>query len=219
MKKIYLLLLSLLFAVVGSAQGIAHSWWGVRGGVSFSNISSPDYSTRYLTGYGLGVSYSHPVSRFIPVYIESGLYFQQRGARDNGFLTENGGDSSLTKRELEVPLVLGYHLELTRDWSIQSFVGLYYAVAVDGVFRIGDGEFDPYRKEMLQTLRDSEPTEQQLLHRSDFGLRVGVSVLYHDFVLGFAFDGGVTNLYTAELRDEGFNAHAGSFMIQMGYNF
>ncbi len=220
MKKIYTLLLALLMsASFVSAQGLAHSWWSVRGGVNFSNLSSPDYSTRYLTGYSVGVAYAQPISRLAPIYLEGGVYYQLKGARDNGFLTDSSGDSQLRSYELEVPLLVGYHAAISNEWSIQSVVGLYYSVALNGEFRIGDSEFNPYKEEMLQTLRDSSPTMQQLLNRSDFGIRVGFTVLYGDYTLGFLFDGGLLNRYTSSLRDAGYLARTGCFTIQAGYNF
>ncbi len=220
MKKIYLLILALLASLsVTCAQGLDKSWWGVRAGVNFSNLSSPDYSTQFLTGYSLGVSFSHPIAETIPIYIESGLYLQRRGARDNGFLTDAGDESKLVKQEFEIPLLLGYALPLTGKWAVHPFVGFYYSVALSGKFTIGDSQFDPYKKEMLQTLRDTEPSEQQLLHRSDLGLRLGLSVLYGRYLLGFAYDGGLLNLYTREMREAGYQALSGCFTLQMGYNF
>lgn len=220
MKKIYLLLFALVaMTSLASAQGLDKGWWGIRGGVNFSNLSSADYSTDYYTGYTVGATYSLPISKSIPIYIESGLYFQHRGARDKGFLTDAGEDSTLKMYEFEVPLQLGFAAPISGKWSIHPFVGLYYSVAVNGKFEIGDDEFDPYKDELLQTLRDVEPVEQQLLHRSDFGLRMGVSVLYNRYLLGFAYDAGLTNLYSKDLRDQGYEAQAGSFTLQVGYNF
>ncbi|MFI3263882.1 MAG: porin family protein [Rikenellaceae bacterium] len=220
MKKLYLFILCAVASVsVVSAQGLSDSWWGVRAGVNFSNLSSPDYSTEFLTGFSAGVSYARPISNTIPIYIESGLYFQKRGAKDNGFLTDAGDESKFTKYEFEIPLLLGYAVQLTNSWSVHPFVGLYYSVATNGKFELGDSEFDPYKESLLQTLRDTEPTSQQLLHCSDFGLRVGLSVLYGRYLLGFAYDGGLLNLYTPSLRDVGYKALSGSFTLQVGYNF
>ncbi len=68
MKKIYLLALSLLLSLpLARAQGLGDAWWGVRAGVNFSNLSSIDYSTDYLTGFSVGVSYNHPISQSIPI--------------------------------------------------------------------------------------------------------------------------------------------------------
>ncbi|MFR9523475.1 MAG: porin family protein [Rikenellaceae bacterium] len=220
MKKIYLLLFALVASVsMVSAQGLSAPWWGVRAGINFSNLTAPNYSTDYLTGFSVGVAYSHPISQVVPIYIESGLYFEKRGARDNGFLTESGEDSKLTKYEFEIPVLVGYSVALSGPWSIHPVVGLYYSVAVDGKFEMGGEEFDPYKDELLQTLRDVEPTEQQLLHRSDFGMRVGVSVLYDRFMFGFNYDAGFTNLYSSSLRDQGYQAQSGCFTLQLGYNF
>lgn len=220
MKKIYLLILTIASSVaLCSAQSMSAPQWGVRAGVNFSNLSSPDYSTNYLTGYTLGVAYLYPVSQSIPIYVESGLYFQKQGARDNGFLTESGEDSKFSKYEFEIPVLVGYNIPISQGWDMQAFVGLYYSVAVNGKFKIGDEEFDPFKDEMLQTLRDTEPTEQQLLHRSDFGARFGVSVTYNRYLFGFAYDAGLLNQYSSELRDAGYQALSGCFTLQLGYNF
>ncbi|MFI3279231.1 MAG: outer membrane beta-barrel protein [Rikenellaceae bacterium] len=220
MKKIYLLLLAIIAShSMTYAQGLDKPWWSIRAGVNFSNLSAPDYSTQFLTGYSLGAAYAYPISETIPIYIESGLYFQKRGARDNGFLTDAGDESKLTKHEFQIPILLGYSLPLTGLWEVHPFVGFYYSVAVDGNFEIGDTSFDPYRKEMLQTLRDTQASEQQLLHRSDLGLRLGLSVVYGRYLLGFAYDGGLLNLYTPKLREVGYQALSGCFTLQAGYNF
>ncbi len=219
MKKIYLLTLVLLFTIRLSAQGIDSPWWGVRAGINFSNLSSEYYSTDYLTGFSVGAAYHYPLSKSIPIYIESGLYLQQRGARDNGFLVESGSRSKLTTYEMEVPLLLGCRVVLPRGWAMYGAVGLYYSVAFDGSFEIGDVEFNPYSYEMLQTLRDSEPQSQQLLHRSDFGVRVDISATYREYLFGITFDGGLLNLYSPSLRDVGYVAFASCFTLQVGYNF
>ncbi|MFI3280623.1 MAG: outer membrane beta-barrel protein [Rikenellaceae bacterium] len=220
MKRIYLLIFAFVACVSTSyAQRLSDTWWSVNAGVNFSNLYSPGYATDYLTGFSVGSTYSRSVSPTIPIYIESGLYFQKRGARDNGFLIDGGESSKLTKYEFEIPLLLGYAAPVSGPWAVHPFVGLYYSVAVDGKFELGDQEFDPYSKELLQTLRDVEPTAQQLLHRSDFGVRVGMSVHYNRLLLGFAFDAGFTNLYAPSLRDQGYEAQSGCFTLQTGYVF
>ncbi len=222
MKKIYLLILALVGAVAMlPAQDLGKPWLGVRAGVNFSNLSSPDYSTGYLTGFGVGVTYRYPLSRAIPIpiYIGSGLYFQKAGAQDNGFLVENGGESRLTKYEVEVPLLFAYHIPLSSGWSLLPAAGLYYSVAVNGKFEIGGKEFNPYRPEPIQTLRDSVPIEQQLLHRSDFGIRVEVSALYENYLFGFSFDGGLVNNYTLSFREFGYHALSGCFTLFFGRSF
>ncbi len=118
-----------------------------------------------------------------------------------------------------MPLLLGVAVPMSRPWSIHAAVGLYYSVAVNGEFEINGSSFDPYKDAMLQTLRDSAATEQQLLHRSDLGVRVGVSLLYDRYLFGFTYDAGFTNLYSSKLRDEGYEANARCFTLQLGYNF
>ncbi len=220
MKKIYLLLLALVgIAVTSSGQGLSEPWFGLRAGVNFSNLSSPNYSTGYLTGFSVGAAYHYPISTIMPIYLQSGLYFQQKGAQDNGFLIDNGGVSRLTSYEFQVPLLVGCQIAVAPEWNLQAAVGLYYSVAVDGRFEVDGVGFDPYNKELLQTLRDSTPVEQQLLQRSDFGVRFEVSALYHDYLFGFTFDGGLLNGYTRSFRDAGYQALSGCFTLFLGYNF
>ncbi len=219
MKKILLLSLALLFSVSLSAQKATSSWWSIRGGVNFSNLSSEYYSTEYLTGFSVGVSYAHPISNLIPIYIESSILFEKSGARDNGFLSESGAESRLISYELEFPVMLGCKVPLSKQWAIHAAVGLYYSVALDGEFSADGDSFDPYRLAMLQTLRDVQAREQRLLHRSDFGVRIGVDALYREYLFGFSFDGGLLNLYSRELRDVGYQALASTFALHLGYVF
>lgn len=165
------------------------------------------------------MAYHHPISLTIPIFIESGLYFERRGAKDNGFLTDSSDRSTLVVGELEVPLLFGYHTSLQRGWAIESVVGLYYSVALNGSFKMDSGSFDPFKEVMLKTLRDARPSSIQLLNRSDFGLRVGVSVLYRRALFGFTFDGGVLNTYSGVMRKLGYRALTGCATLYLGYNF
>ncbi|MFI3331770.1 MAG: outer membrane beta-barrel protein [Rikenellaceae bacterium] len=220
MKRVFIILVTIAtFVTTTSAQGISSPWWSLRGGVNFSRLSSEYYSTDLLTGFSVGATYSYPISKSIPIYIEGGLYLQRRGAQDNGFLSESVSESKLVTHEIELPLLLGCQVALSRGWAIQGAVGLYYSIAVDGEFIVGDESFDLYREEMLQTLRDSEPKSQQLLHRSDFGVRVGVTATYLRYLFGIAFDGGLLNLYAPSFREVGYQAISSCFTLQAGYTF
>ncbi len=219
MKKIYTLTLLLLLSTVGVRAQIGDSWSGVRAGVNFSNIVARDYSSDLLTGFNVGGVYAVPASRYIPIYIEGGLYFQLTGARDNGFLTESSADSRLEIYSLKLPVVVGYSIALNRDWTLQPFGGLYYSLALSGDVEIGDVSLNPYKASSLQRLNDSSPQEMQLLHRSDLGMRFGLSALYREIVFGIAYDIGLLNIYSSEFRDSGFEAALASFSINIGYNF
>ncbi len=220
MRNIYLLFLALMLSVqAASSQSYDKAWWGVRGGVNFSNLSSVDYSTGYLTGYSVGLAYCFPISLAIPIYIESGLHFQKRGARDEGLLVDEGETTKFTSEQLSVPVLLGYGVAIADGWDIRSTIGLYYSVAVGGELEFGGRKFDPYSDQMLRTLRNNEPRELKLFHRSDFGVRVGVAISHLKCLFGLFYDASMINLYTRQLRDEGYVAQSGCFTMQIGYNF
>ncbi len=195
------------------------STFGVRGGVSFSNITARDYRTDFLTGYNVGVSYALMPSPAIPIYIEGAVEFQQKGSRDNGFLTESGSDTRLTIHAINIPVVVGCNVVADEHWTMQPFAGLYYSVALSGSVETDGGSFDPFALAMLTRLRDTEPQAVQLLHRSDVGVSVGMSALYERLLFGFSYSVSLLNIYTREFRDSGFNANLCTFSLNVGYNF
>ncbi len=219
MKKYYLLSLLLLLIFSSARAQSGDSWCGVRAGVNFSNLVSSDYNTQYLTGFNVGAVYAVPASKVIPIYIETGLSFQMKGARDRGFLTESLTDSRLEIYALELPVTILYNTPINREWSVQPFVGLYYSIAMAGSAEIGGEWFNPYEKYLLQRFRDNTPQQLQLLHRSDFGMRIGVSTTYRDIFFGVAYDAGFLNIYAPEYRGDGFEASSCSLSLNMGYNF
>ncbi len=200
------------------AQG-SSCGWGVRAGVNFANIGNSDYNSDYLTAFNAGVIYEMPISNVIPLYLEGGLYFQMKGARDNGFIAEIDNDTKFKSYNIEVPVVIGYDIPLSNQWALQPFVGLYYSLALGGSVEYGDDSIDPYKKEEWKTFNDEDSFESQLLHRSDFGLRAGISTTFNRYVLAFSYDAGFLNVYSPAFRDQGFEAVTGCFSIMFGYNF
>lgn len=219
MKKIILLLLAALFVFSSALAQNSGCNFGVRTGVNFSNIGNSDYSSDYLTGFNVGGIYSMPIAQGFPLSVEGGLYFQMKGAKDNGFIAEVDHDTKFTSYQIEIPVVLTYDIPISGGWAIQPLVGLYYSLAVAGDIEFDGKNYDPYKKEKWATLDEARTVESQLLHRSDFGIRAGINIKLNQYLLGFSYDAGMLNIYSEEFRDRGFDAHSGCCSINLGYNF
>ena len=90
MKKFLIAIVACMFAAPSFAQfssgGFSldeeHLYWGVRLGVNFSSISGDIESDKGRTGFVLGGVVGLRVSDSSPVFLESGLYYSERGGKD-----------------------------------------------------------------------------------------------------------------------------------------
>ena len=118
MKKFLFTIVAVLMAAPSFAQfssgGFSideeHLYWGVRFGINFSGIGGDIKADKKRNGMTLGGVVGLRVTENSPVFLESGLYYSQRGAK-----TLKGFDASdnVTKTDghlnyLDVPLLVKY---------------------------------------------------------------------------------------------------------------
>ena len=96
-------------------------YYGVRFGGTLASISG-DNSVGTKTGLTLAGVIGLRLSTSSPVFLESGLYYTQRGAKD--------GDYEVTHNNLEIPLVVKYGFKATDEIALLPFIGPYFAYAV-----------------------------------------------------------------------------------------
>ena len=96
-------------------------YYGVRFGGTLASISG-DLSVGTKVGLTLGGVVGLRLSTSSPVFLESGLYYTQRGAKD--------GDYEVTHNNLEIPLVVKYGFKATDEIALLPFIGPYFAYAV-----------------------------------------------------------------------------------------
>ena len=96
-------------------------YYGVRFGGTLASISG-DVSVGTKVGLTLGGVVGLRLSTSSPVFLESGLYYTQRGAKD--------GDYEVTHNNLEIPLVVKYGFKATDEIVLLPFIGPYFAYAV-----------------------------------------------------------------------------------------
>lgn len=149
----------LVAALLVSAQNMAAQNWlnapkshfGIRAGIAATNTLADDWDGDYgstdLISPMAGIAYDTRIAK-IPFYVETGLYFLDRGQKYK--IDRNGYHHSYATTEREsnfsmlVPAVISYHAYTGKNISIQPFMGPYLAYGfsdeeIDYGWRLGCG--------------------------------------------------------------------------------
>lgn len=101
--------------------------FGIRGGVSSSTYSNSGTDAKVFPTGGLAIDFKVAP---IPLYLESGLYYVNKGYKyDLGY---DLGEESTDNHAIEMPIVVSYHYYFTDKMAIQPFFGGFVSAAFDG---------------------------------------------------------------------------------------
>jgi len=175
---------------------------GLRLGPSFSKVYSADpyLDGRMKTGVNVGVALGLPVSYQAPLFLETGLYYSEKGGKGK----VEGAQFRYNLGYLELPLVLKYQIFLNRKLSLQPYLGAYGAVGVSG--RIKDFQ----EREAYTSFGNSDYS----FRRGDGGIRLGCGVGYDMVYAELNFDWGLANI-SHNMFDESKNR---SVSLNFGVN-
>ena len=217
MKKLVSAFVALMLAVPSFAQFASGGfeldkssmYYGLRFGVSLGKLSGDtettlngaaekmDYSG-VRTGFTLGGVVGLRISTTAPVFLESGLYYTQRGGKD--------GKYSAQLNCLEIPLLVKYGIKATDDIALLPFLGPYFAYGI-----AGDTEY----REAGTGDKGKERSYKHLLNRNDMGLKIGCGAEYNMLYLEAGYQFGLTNISD----DEDLTTRANQMFINFGVNF
>lgn len=155
MKKKFLNLAVLAFFLGGVQTTNAQNWrnapqfhLGVRGGVSSTNAIDANWDgddeSSSLSAPTFGIAFDTKVAK-IPFYIETGLYYMNRGYNDSGF--DYGGNNHkrwhevFNNRSLLVPALISYHAYAGSNVAIQPFMGPFISYGFDEELFDSGGRF------------------------------------------------------------------------------
>lgn len=226
MKKIVcslLLLMVLAFAGRPSlvAQELQKNILGIDVGV---NLSSASISGTFLNiapsnkiGFRAGVSYQRLLLASTPFYLETGLYFLQKGMIQK----DKEMELTLSLSHIQVPILVNYRIDLGSNFTVIPAAGLYYSYGINGNYTFSGTSGDPEYDEDLQVLNDYVVYgEKGELKRSNLGLRLAVGLDLKAFNLTFAYERDVLNTSKIEKRA---NDHAKTknkiLALSVGYRF
>jgi hypothetical protein len=178
MKKFLFTIVAVLMAAPSFAQfssgGFSideeHVYWGVRFGMNFSGISGDIVDAdKRRTGMTLGGVVGLRVTENSPVFLESGLYYSQRGAKTLK------AHEKIAKDQLEghinyfdIPLVIKYGFPMEDNMAVLPFFGPYVGFSLS---------------------KDSN-----CLKRSDMGFKLGCGLEWNNLYAEAFYQFGVVNI-------------------------
>ncbi|MFI3282718.1 MAG: outer membrane beta-barrel protein [Rikenellaceae bacterium] len=219
MKHFFILCMICAVSIFRSHGQENSNYWAIKAGVNFANFTNSDYTSNCQTGFNVGASRAFLISKQAPLYVQGGLSFEMKGARNSYLIEGIKIENTAKSYAVELPILLNYNFKISKKSTIIPFVGVFYSFAVAGDLEEGGDSTDPYKKEEVLFEGEESTINTRLFSRSDFGIRVGADYKYTRYSIGIAYDAGLTNLYAKEFSDRNYEASTGSFSINLGYYF
>ena len=198
MKKFLVSIIAALMAAPSFAQFSSGGfeldkeslYYGVRFGGTVASLNG-DVSVGSKLGITLAGIIGLRLSSSTPVFLESGVYYTQRGAKE--------GNIDITHNNLEIPLVIKYGFKANEHIAILPFLGPYFAYAVSSEWKVKNGSNEiKYRP-----------------NRNNMGFKLGCGAEYNKIYAEIGYQFGVTNF----LDDDDFSAHNNALLFNLGVNF
>ena len=119
MKKFLVSIVAVLLAAPSFAQFSSGGfeldkesvYYGVRLGITSATLTGHDIDAKSKIGMTLAGVLGLRVSSTTPVFLESGLYYTERGAKNIGY------------NNFEIPLLIKYGIQATDEIAVLPFVG------------------------------------------------------------------------------------------------
>ena len=224
MKKILFTIVAALMAAPTFAQYSSSGfvldkeslYYGIRIGMTAACLSGSaetdggrEYKTDLGTKTGLTLAgvLGLRLSSYTPVFLESGLYYTERGGKD--------GDYKVSYTNLEVPLLLKYGIKAGKNVAILPYVGPYFAYAVSGKTKCDDNGFEPE----VGTF-DEKKAKTGGLNRFNMGVKLGCGFEYDMLYLEAGYQLGISNI--GKNGPDGnldLSARSNAVFVNLGVNF
>ena len=169
-------------------------YYGARIGFTSAGINGTHMDNKI--GMTLGGVIGLRCSDNTPVFLESGLYYTERGAKK--------GKHKVNLSYLEVPVLIKYGIKASDDIAILPYIGPYFALGIAGKTKYND---DGVKKSF---------SSFDEFKRADVGFKRGCGVEYNKLYLEAGYQIGVTNIAK---NDDEFSAHNRAFFMNFGINF
>ncbi len=219
MKRIFLLCSLLAVSIFGTQAEEISNFWSIKAGVNFANFRNSDYTSDCQVGFNVGALRGFALSNTVPLYIQSGISFEMKGAQNSYHIEGERIKSSAKSYAVEVPLLINYGIVISEKSTIHPFAGVFYSFAVAGDISEGGESTNPYKKRDVIFGDEIGAVDTRLFRQSDFGVRFGLDYKYSKYSIGVAYDAGLINMYAKEFRDRNYEAMTSSFSINLGYYF
>lgn len=216
MKKLMLAIMGVVMSVPALAQygypinpsyAEEHNvYYGLRLGLALSAVNSDDDRLdggSVQAGLNLGAIIGFQLSPAAPVYLETGLFYTEKGGKGK----VEGVKFTYDLNYLELPIIAKYKYDVDGDLSVQPFAGGYLSYGVGGKVK----NFGRTKDERATYSSFSE----DFFKRFDGGLRIGCGLEYQMIYAEMAYDFGLSNICHSDFD----SSHNGCFYINCGVNF
>lgn len=220
MKKFLTTILAVLLAAPSFAQlnsgGFSIDgnsvYYGVRLGANFASIGGDDFVSS-LGGDELGTKVGLNLAGIIglrlsdstPLFLESGLYYTERGAKD--------GSNKVSLTYLEIPLLIKYGIQATDDIAVLPFIGPYFSLGIAGKTKFPEVDSDG-------KIHTASQGSYHNFNRSDMGIKFGCGAEYNKLYLELGYQFGLANIADFHLPSgEDASCHGNALFLNFGVNF
>ncbi len=209
MKKFLVAIVAVLFAAPSFAQissgGFSLNestvYYGLRMGLNVSNLTGDATDTGAKPGLNLAGVLGIRVSDSTPIFLESGLYYTQRGAKKNKNTYAN-------LNYLEIPILLKYGIQATDEIAVLPFIGPTFSYGISGKSKYGDADkVDSFSNDLLD------------FKRLDAGIKLGCGAEYNKLYLEMGYQFGLSNIADWKIGADDASVHNGAFFVNLGVNF
>ncbi len=224
MKKFFLAIAAMALTAPAFAQFSSggfdldkeNVYYGIRLGITAASISSSDADFKDLNskvGMTLGGVIGLRCSKTTPIFLESGLYYTQRGGKGDitkkwqGYETPTKRGATANINYLEIPILIKYGIQAGDNIAILPYVGPYFAMAI-----AGDTKLDA-----IGELPSEKPSsfDSGYFNRPDMGFKLGCGLEYNNLYVEVGYQFGVANIADGD----DVTAHGNAFIANFGVNF
>lgn len=203
MKKLLTAIVALLMAAPSFAQmnsggnsiSTGSLYYGIRLGVNFAGIGGDAVDLGTKTGMNLAGVVGLSLSETTPVFLESGLYYTERGAKKD--------KNKIGLTYFEVPLLIKYGVNVTDQISVLPYIGPYFSYGIAG-------------KTKFPAENYNESSYDEFKHW-DMGFKIGCGAEYNMLYAELGYQFGVANIAKDHSGDNDAKGHA--FYFNVGVNF
>jgi hypothetical protein len=222
MKKVLVAIMAMFCSMSSFAQyssgGFSldeeNIYWGVRFGMTAASLSG-DLDASSKVGMTLAGIVGLRPSDNTPVFIESGLYYTERGGKNGTYDVEKRAPKGSVTRVgynlLEIPLTIKYGLKVSDEIAVLPFFGPYFSYAISG--KTKQTELGKTESESVGTF-DEKKACHGGLNRASMGLKLGVGAEYNKIYLELGYQFGITNI----AKEENFSGRSNAFFANIGVN-
>ena len=213
MKKVFAVIAALVLAVPSFAQYSSggfdldkeNLYYGVRIGMTGATLSGDAVEVKDLgskVGLTLAGIIGLHISKTAPVFLESGLYYTERGAKKDKF--------SISYNNLEIPVLVKYGIKATDEIALLPFIGPVFSYAVSGKYKYSDGGTSVE----VGAFDEKKWPNGNALKRANMGFKLGCGAEYNNLYLEAGYQFGITDISKG---DDGI--HSNALFVNFGVNF